>query len=51
MLPIPFEATGSANEGIPEMGMTEAMTPETGSHAIIQISTNLRNVFMFIGQA
>ena len=40
-----------ATASIAEMGMTAAMAPEAGSHAIIQISTSLRNAFMFMGQA
>ena len=35
-----------ATPGIPEIPMTAAMAPDTGSHASIQINTTLRREFM-----
>ena len=34
---------------VPEIGMTAAIAPETGSHASIQTSISRRNRFMRIG--
>lgn len=36
---------------MPEIGMTAAMAPETGSHAIIQTNIALRKELMYMGLA
>ncbi|MBL0124398.1 MAG: hypothetical protein IPP88_17280 [Betaproteobacteria bacterium] len=41
----------TAPPGIPEIGMTAAMAPENGSHAIIQTKVSLRREFINMRQA